>query len=330
MSVEPLGHKRGFIRRLRRGVYHALGGGVRRGPIVRAIDLALVVLIVLNCLVSILESDESIAFLHGPAFHAFDVDSVLVFTVEYVLRVWTAVEMPGTRFRHPVLGRLRYMVTPLALIDLAAVLPFYLGILFEFDLRAVRVLRLLRLLKLTRYSQAMTIMVAVLRQEARAIGAVLFVFVIILVFVSSLMYLIEHEAQPEKFADIPQAMWWAVVTMTTLGYGDIVPVTGLGRILGACTAVIGVGMIALPAGVLASGFSEQMRIRRAEYRDTVETLLHRGTLSRSKRHDLRRLGEELGLPEEEAARILADADASGGTARCPYCGQPLIEVPEEG
>ncbi|HTH16810.1 MAG TPA: ion transporter, partial [Magnetospirillum sp.] len=253
-----------------------------------------------------------------PYFHAFDKVSVAVFSVEYLLRLWTAVELEDSRFRHPLWGRLRWAVSPMAIIDLLSVLPFYLGMFVEVDLRAIRVLRVLRVFKLGRYSMAMNVMSAVARQEARAIGAVLFVLMVVLIFTSSLMYLFEHRAQPHVFQDIPTSMWWAVVTLTTLGYGDMVPITSLGRLLGGLTAVLGVGMIALPAGVLASGFSEQMRIRREEYREAVERVLEDGTMTRHERRLLEETRLRLGLSEEEAALVLEQAVKHPHA--CPHCG----------
>jgi len=308
--------------RMRLRVFHVLGGEGHDEPIVKFFDYALVTLITINCIFSILESVEQLSILHGHIFHAFDKLSVVVFSIEYLARLWTAVEMDNPRFHHPLFGRLRFIVTPMALVDLVAILPFYLGFFFEVDLRGMRVLRLLRVFKLTRYSQAMTIMISVLRQEARAIGAVLFVFVVILIFVASLMYLLEHLAQPKIFADIPSAMWWAVVTMTTLGYGDMVPVTPLGRMVGACTAIIGVGMIALPAGMLASGFSEQVRQRREEYLESVERALSEGRVGRRGRRKLEETRIKLGLSHEEAAHELERA-AKGAVTHCPHCGQRL-------
>jgi voltage-gated potassium channel len=313
--------------KMRRRVYHMLGGEGHNDLWVKVVDMALVSLISINCIFSILETVQSLSVVHGHIFHDFDICSVLIFSVEYVLRVWTAVEMEDSRFHHPVFGRLRYMLTPLALVDLVAILPFYFGIFFEVDLRAMRVLRLLRVFKLTRYSQAMTVMVSVLRQEARAIGAVLFVFGVILVFIASLMYLLEHPAQPLVFSDIPAAMWWTVVTMTTLGYGDMIPITALGRVVGGFTAILGVGMIALPAGVLASGFGEQLRLRREEYMETVEKAVHQGQLTRGRRRHLEETRQALGLSHEEASRILEQVVNMGSTD-CPNCGHKVGLRPE--
>ncbi len=300
-----------------------LGGEGHSDTLVRLVDYALVTLISINCVFSVLESVEHLSIVHGHIFHAFDKFSVIVFSIEYVLRVWTAVEMEDKRFHASVMGRLRYILTPLALIDLVAILPFYMGIFFEVDLRAMRVLRLLRVFKLSRYSTAMTVMAQVMRTEARSIGAVLFVFLVILVFVSSLMYLLEHQAQPHVFSDIPSAMWWAVVTMTTLGYGDMTPITPLGRLLGGCTAILGVGMVALPAGVLASGFSEALRVRREEYIESVERAVQGGSqLSRAKRRRLEETRVKLGLSQEEASYLLEHA-VKGGMIHCPHCGETI-------
>lgn len=306
--------------RTRRLVYHMLGGEGHVDRRVKAIDIALICLISLNVASVMLESIQWLSVAHGPYFHAFDAASVAIFTVEYLARVWACVEDP--RYGHRVRGRLAYMITPMALIDLAGILPFYIHTIWPFDLRTIRVLRLLRILKLTRYSTAMTVLMAVLRQEMHAIGAIISIMAVVTIFTASLMYLFEHTAQPETFTDIPTSMWWAIVALTTLGYGDMVPITPLGRVLGGLTAVIGVGLVALPAGVLASGFSEQMRLRREEYQQRVERALEDGRLTRRERRSLEDLRHELGLTHEDAARILHDA-ARHRHATCPHCGMPI-------
>jgi voltage-gated potassium channel len=311
--------------RARRTVYHMLGGEGHRDWRVKLVDGALILLITLNVFFSILESVEHLAIVHGPVFHAFDVASVLIFTVEYILRIWTAVEHETPEFRHPVYGRLRFALTPLALVDLLAIMPFYLGMLVTIDLRAMRVLRLLRIFKLTRYSTAMTVLAAVVRQESKAIGAVLFITCVALIATSSLMYLFEHYAQPEKFSDIPSVMWWSIVTLATLGYGDMVPITPPGKLLGGVTALIGVGLVALQSGVLASGFSEQLRLRREHFRDQVEEALHDGQLTRKAKRSLTEARIRLQLTEEEAVDILERAMREQ-PAPCPHCGN-LIPPP---
>jgi voltage-gated potassium channel len=308
---------------LRRLVYHMLGGEGHQDPWVRFVDYFLIGLILLNIFSVVLESVASLSIAHGPIFHAFDLISVAIFSVEYVFRIWTCVESDNPAFRHPVLGRLRYMATPLAIIDLLAVLPFYLGMFVEIDLRAMRVLRLLRVFKLTRYSSAMTMLIAVIKQESRAVGAILFIMAVMIVFSASVMYLFEHPVQPAAFPDIPAAMWWSVVTLTTLGYGDITPITPLGRMFGGFVAIMGVGMVALPSGILATGFAEQLRQRREEYRERIVEALSDGRLSKAERHALEEMREQLGMSEEEAAAILEHVVGHDHTTSCPHCGKIL-------
>ena len=171
------------------------------------------------------------------------------------------------------------MASPMALIDLIAIAPFYLGFIVDIDLRFMRVLRVLRIFKLTRYNSSMTLLLGVLKRESSSFLAALFVLFLLMILSASMVYLFEHQAQPEAFANIPKAMWWAVVTLTTVGYGDIYPITIPGRVFGAIITVVGVGMVAMPAGIIASGFSEQLRLRREEYEDVVDEALEDGHLS---------------------------------------------------
>lgn len=307
----------------RRKVFQMLGGEGHRSRLVKTLDYALMGLIFVNCVFTMLESVERLAVMHGKIFHDFDIVSVLIFSVEYWLRLWTIVE--DEKYADPLWGRLRYVVTPLALVDLLAVLPFYLGFIVTFDLRELRVLRLLRVFKLSRYSNAMGIMTAVLRQEARSMGTVMFVFAVILVFISSLMYLLEHPVQPEAFSDVPTALWWGVETMTTLGYGDMIPKTAFGKVLGGFTALLGVGMIALPAGIMASGFTEQMRLRREDFEQDIEKLAKQGELTPRQRRGLEEARIALGLTHEEAAHIVSHARKGKGL-RCPHCGEPIAKA----
>ena len=307
----------------RRKFFQMLGGEGHRSRVVKILDYALMALIFVNCVCTMLESVERLAMMHGKIFHDFDVVSVVIFSIEYWLRLWTIVEDP--KYADRLWGRLRYVVTPLALVDLLAVLPFYLGFIVTFDLRELRVLRLLRVFKLSRYSNAMGIMTAVLRQEARSMGTVMFVFLVILVFISSLMYLLEHPVQPDVFSDVPTALWWGVETMTTLGYGDMIPKTSFGKLLGGLTALMGVGMIALPAGIMASGFTEQMRLRREDFEQDVEKLAKQGELTTRQRRRLEEARIALGLSHEEAAHIVSHARKGGGL-KCPHCGNPIAKT----
>ena len=224
-------------------------------------DYFIVALIITNVIAVILETVEGLYVAYTEFFTGFELFSVAVFTVEYLVRLWVVVDSPNENYRHPFNGRLRYAVTPMALIDIAAILPFYLSLLIPVDLRFMRVFRLLRLLKLTRYSTALQTLGAVLYDQRRTLGASIFVMLILLVFSSSIIYLVEKDAQPEAFSSIPKAMWWGLATLTTVGYGDVTPATGIGKVFGATIMVLGIGMAALPAGILATGFATEMQKR---------------------------------------------------------------------
>lgn len=227
----------------------------------RLLDACLVVLITANVAAVVLETVPELASAYDQFFHNFEIFSVVIFTIEYLARLWTCVDREDVRFRPAIKGRIRYVLSPMALIDLIAIAPFYLAFVVGFDLRFVRVFRLLRLLKLTRYSAALSLVGSVLYTERRPLGAAGMVMLVLLVFASSFVYLAERTAQPEAFGSIPAAMWWGVATLTTVGYGDVTPVTPLGKFLGAIVTLLGVGMFAMPAGILASGFAQAVRSR---------------------------------------------------------------------
>lgn len=191
-------------------------------------------------------------------FRAFEVFSVAVFTVEYVGRSWSAVAAPG--YEGPITGPLAFASRPLLIVDLLAILPSSLGALgvgadLRF-LRALRLIRLLRLFKLARYSESMQAFAIVLRKKKPDLVITLFANVLLLIVASSVVYYVEHDVQPEAFSSIPQTTWWGIATLTTVGYDDVTPVTPLGQFFGTITAVLGIGLFALPASILASGFIE--------------------------------------------------------------------------
>ncbi len=222
---------------------------------------AMITLIVANAMAIILESVDEYANAYGPYFAAFDAFSIAVFTIEYVSRLWSCTSSHDKLYQHAVWGRLRFAATPLSLIDLLAILPFYLAAFVSIDLRILRLLRVLRLLKITRYSPALGVIGSVLRQEYRPLAGSLMILLTALVLLASLIYVVEHEAQPDKFANIPAAMWWTMVTITSVGYGDIVPITLLGRLVGGLTMITGIMMVALPTGIVVSGFANEIRKR---------------------------------------------------------------------
>ena len=231
----------------------------------RVTDLFLFVLIALNVIAVIVETVEDLATQYAVVFLYFEVFSVAVFTVEYVLRLWTCVS--DRRYARTFRGRMRFAGSWHAIVDILAILPFYLPMFLPIDLRVIRALRffrLLRFLKLSRYSESLQVFGKVLRSERSELLVALFIAGVLLVLGSSFLYIVENEAQPDAFSSIPAAMWWGVATLTTVGYGDVAPITPLGRFLGAIVAVMGIGMFALPAGILASGFAREMGKRRSE------------------------------------------------------------------
>ena len=279
-----------------------------------------------NVVAVILESVDRLQARWGDVFRTIETVSLVIFSIEYVLCVWSIIDNRWRReYRHPVWGRLRFMRSPMAIIDLIAVAPFWLSMFLPMDLRFLRVVRLLRILKLTRYSAATNLLFEVLRDEARVIGAAMFSLFLILVLTASATYLAENEAQPEAFANIPQAMWWGIVTVTTVGYGDVVPVTPIGKLLGALLGLIGVAMVALPAGILASGFGAALSRRRSSLQREYRRASEDGAVDSDELAQLRMHAAAYGLSDNDL-QDLVEQDRMPRQARvvvCPHCGKPL-------
>ena len=231
----------------------------------RRFDTFIVGLILLNVAAMIVESVDRVHSLASGWFAAFEYFSVAVFSLEYVLRAWSCVEEP--EYARPILGRLRFALTPLAIVDVLAVLPFYLPFI-SVDLRVLRMFRLLRIMrimriaKLARYSDSLQMLMRVLKARRDPLLSAVFILLILLVVAASLMYYAEHDAQPETFSSIPAAMWWAAATLTTVGYGDACPITPVGKVMASIIAMLGIGMFALPTGILGAGFVEELDARK--------------------------------------------------------------------
>jgi voltage-gated potassium channel len=242
-------------RKWRREVHDILEVGGGAHPAGRVINAFIIVLIILNAVAFAAETVDHLADRYGRFFDAFNVFSVAVFTVEYVLRIWSAVDIPMLSRMNPWQARLRFALRPIMLIDLMAILPFYLQFLIPIDLRILRVLRLFRLLMLVRYSPALQTLGRVLADEYRALLGALLVMLVLLLFSSTAVYFLERDGQPDVFGSIPASAWWAISTLTTVGYGDALPATPWGRVLGGFVMLLGVGMFALPIAIIAAGFS---------------------------------------------------------------------------
>jgi voltage-gated potassium channel len=226
-----------------------------------AVQGGLILLILANVLAVVLETVEPLAQAHADFFEWFEIVSVAIFAVEYAARLYAATENPRDRFRHPLWGRLRFALTPLAIVDLLAILPIFLLLLFGADVSSLRILRILRIFKLMHYSPAMAMLGRVLWNERKALGGALAIFVVVLLLSGAAAYFVERDAQPKTFGSIPDAMWWAMAALTTVGYGDVTPATPLGRIIGSMVALFGIAVIALPVGIIASAFVEEHKRR---------------------------------------------------------------------
>jgi len=227
----------------------------------RYCDWAIISMIILNVVAFVLGSVGWIAQDYKDELFKFEVFSIIFFTIEYILRLWACVEHIPLRNLSPFKARLSFALKPLQLIDLIAVLPFYLGSLIGADLRVLRVLRLFRFLKIIRYSPAMQVIARVFYNEGRALLASLLLMMALILFAATGMNYLEAEVQPETFGDIPSSMWWALATLTTVGFGDAVPITGLGKLWSGLFMIFGLGMFALPIGIISTGFAQEINRR---------------------------------------------------------------------
>jgi voltage-gated potassium channel len=291
-------------RTLRQKIYSALNRDVYSGDMHALVDITLGLIIFLSVIAVMLESVAGVHEFMAAEFILFDTFSVAVFSLEYILRLYCCVENPDTE--DSFVGRLKYMLTPTAIIDLLAILPFYLVYFVQIDLRFLRVIRLMRLLKFTRYNKAMNMLTEVVMEQLPALSTTLFILMIMIVFAASIVFLFEHEAQPDKFTSIPEATYWAVITLLSVGYGDIYPVTPVGQFLTMLITIIGLGLVALPTGILASGFTEKMRQQTEEYKQLLEEKVSDGTLTQKEKIELSIEASSLGLSKIRQRELQAE------------------------
>jgi voltage-gated potassium channel Kch len=270
-------------------------------------DTFIVVWVVVSVLAVILESVESIQYLLHLEFIILDTVAVAIFTLEYLMRMYSVVEQPG--FRKPIIGRIRYAKSASALIDFLAILPFFLEVILHhlIDLRFLRVFRLMRLLKLTRYTGATNTLGIVVKREWPVLTASAFVMLLLVLLTASLGYVFEHESQPDKFENIPQSIYWAVVTLASVGYGDIAPVTPAGRAMTIVLSLLGIGIFAIPAALLSSAFSDQLRIERETLQNELYNMLADGRISEEERGLIDAEAKRLHLSREEVDRLIEKA-----------------------
>lgn len=252
-----------MLRTVRRHFHDVLEPASARHQVLsRAMDMFILGLIAASVLALALETVPSLSRTHQGLFFEIEYYCVYFFTVEYVLRLWTCVE--DKRYPGAVLGRLRYLLSAYALIDLFAILPFYLDTFLPFSLISLRALRVFRIFKAARYSAAVKTLVEVFREKKEQLVLTLSILLVLLLISSNVIYFAEKQAQPEVFSSIPAAMWWAVSTLSTVGYGDMYPVTAPGKLIGSFISILGIGFFALPAGIMSSGFSGRLQRRRSD------------------------------------------------------------------
>ena len=261
-------------------------------------DIFLISLIVLNIIAVLLETVDSIYNQFKVEFLYFERISTIIFLIEYLLRVWVSIE--GKKDKEgPIIARFKYIITWPAIIDLLAVLSGILPMIFEVDLRILRALRMIRLLKFSRYFKVMNLLLGVLKEEKQSFLAAMFLLTIAMLIASTGIYIFEQDAQPDKFGSIPESMWWAVATLTTVGYGDVTPITPMGKLFGALITIIGIGTVALPSGILASGFSDQLKRRQSKYENELSKALQDGVISSSERNKLTQIAEDMNLSKDQ-------------------------------
>jgi voltage-gated potassium channel Kch len=267
-------------------------------------DSFIVVWVIISVLCVILESVSQIRYILNIQFIIIDAIAVSIFTIEYCLRLYCCVENP--QFSHPITGRLKQAQTTSSIIDFLAILPFFLEVFLHhlLDLRFLRVFRLMRLLKLTRYTGATSTLTKVIARELPVMCSSAFIMLLLVILTASLGYLFEHEAQPDKFENIPQSIYWAVITLASVGYGDISPVTSLGRFMTILMSLLGIGIFAIPAALLSSAFTDQLRIERETLKNSLYEILSDGIIDEQETAFIAKEAQRLHLNEDEVARLI--------------------------
>lgn len=279
----------------------------------RVFDIALAGLILANVVGVIVPTTGELSAGEQQFWSLLERVSIGLFTIEFLLRLWSCTEDGSGRYRAAARGRLRYLLTPLMVLDLLAILPYYLGFSARMDLRFLRLFRLVSILKITHYSPALTIMATVVKREGKTLIAAFLLLAVLLFSTSTFIYFLERDAQPGAFASILHAMWWGMATLTTVGYGDIVPLTAGGKVFGVFVMFIGIGVFAIPTGILVSGFYHE--IKRKDFHATWNMVARVPSFSRLDALEVSRIADLLHLrtamPDETIFR-------KGDSADCMY------------
>lgn len=301
--------------------YQLLEGHSNISLTAKAINLFLIVLIISNVIAAIFESESSYHDKYALQFALLEFTSLSLFCIEYFIRLWCCVEAEEYKEISAKKARFRYIFTPIALIDLIAILPFIVAMFFSIDLRSLRLIRVLRLLKLTHYFKGFNIFISVIAKELKSITAAMMVMVFLIIIAASLMHSVEGDIQPEVFGSILHSLWWSVVTMTTVGYGDVVPVTAFGKVIATIIMLIGVGLVALPAGMLAARFGEELRERKESLDINIKDALTDGFIDQKEYQALASLADKLEIDPKDFQRSLALLKQGKHQQKCPHCGK---------
>jgi voltage-gated potassium channel Kch len=299
-EFQILNQGRTFRQKVYALIYPSDFGGSLQG----IFDMFIVTWVIISVICVILESVEHIHYILNIQFIIIDAIAVGVFTIEYCLRLYCCVENP--EYSHPFIGRLKQAKSTSSVIDFLAILPFFLEIFLHhlMDLRFLRVFRLMRLLKLNRYTEATSTLTKVIARELPVLSASAFIMLLLVILTASLGYLFEHDAQPDKFENIPQSIYWAVITLASVGYGDITPVTGMGRFMTIILALLGIGIFAIPAALLSSAFTDQLRIERETLKNSLYEMLSDRILDEEEIEFINKEAKRLHLDEDEVERLI--------------------------
>jgi len=309
------------INSLRLIAYQLLESENKSSLSAKIVTWLLILLIISNVTIAIISSDSDYFLSYKYAFVLFEAISLTIFCFEYLIRVWCCVEDPKYQDKTKLKARINYIFTPMALIDLIAILPFVIALFFSIDLRTLRLIRVLRLLKLTHYFKGFDIFICVITKELKNIIAVMIVMLFFIIIAASIIYSVEGKIQPETFGSIFKSFWWAVVTMTTVGYGDAIPITTLGKILSTLIMLVGVVFVALPAGMLAARFGEELRGRKAQLDINIKDALTNGYIDGDDLKTLQQLAEKLEIEPEDLQQSITLLKEGHHKKTCPHCGK---------
>jgi voltage-gated potassium channel len=316
-EARPVSQSR--FRELRRWLAPIFEDEEPRNLATHVFNTLLTALIIVNVTGVVLETVDSIRQQYAGALESFERIATAIFAVEYVLRIWACVDFHHADYRDPLWGRLRYMRSFFAVVDLVAVLPAVLGILGAADLRVLRLLRLLRMLKLIRYSTTFGLLWAVLKEELASIAALLFILFLTVTVSGTLMFLLETDERGSLFTSIPVGMWWAIETLTTVGYGDLVPMTVVGRLLGGVVSIVGIGTLALFSGLITIGFLDQLKL----YREHHPPHASKPMFVHEEHKSMERDGTRVEISELTVSTLDPASTGSPPHSVCPHCGFAL-------